>query len=160
MTVTLSAVLLYFSIWSLDLWPLNSCLSPWKSEIAFAFKSWNVQSIPSYFDFCQLAFYHPPPFCTARSPNMSIHTNTLKRFAMMRFMHSIKKGNNNDWQSTKNTAWHNAVNLTIQTVKDVGLFPTAYAQSGKQMVVICDLNRPTCADVRANGSVDGLVITD
>jgi len=52
-----------------------------------------------------------------------------------------------------------AVNLTIQTVKDVGLFPTAYAQS-KQMVVICDLNRPTCADVRANGSIDGLVVTD
>jgi hypothetical protein len=52
-----------------------------------------------------------------------------------------------------------ALNLTIQTVKDVGLFPTAYAQQ-KQMVVICDLNRPRCADVRPNGSVDGLVITD
>ena len=39
-----------------------------------------------------------------------------------------------------------AINLTIQTVKDVGLFPTAYAQQ-KQMVVICDLNRPRCADV-------------
>ena len=29
------------------------------------------------------------------------------------------------------------VNLTIQTVKDVGLFPTAYAQS-IQKVAICD----------------------
>jgi|TARA_B110000305_G_C18758398_1_gene324216 hypothetical protein len=30
-----------------------------------------------------------------------------------------------------------AVNLTIQTVKDVGLFPTAYAQNGLQRVEIC-----------------------
>ena len=30
-----------------------------------------------------------------------------------------------------------AVNLTIQTVKDVGLFPTAYAQSDVQQVQIC-----------------------
>ena len=51
-----------------------------------------------------------------------------------------------------------AVNLTIQTVKDVGIFPTAYAQN-LQRVVICDLNRPRCADVRPNGGVDGLVIT-
>ena len=52
-----------------------------------------------------------------------------------------------------------ALNLTVQTVKDVGLFPTAYAQQ-KQLVVICDLNRPVCADVRSNGITDGLVITD
>ena len=51
-----------------------------------------------------------------------------------------------------------AINLTIQTVKDVGLFPTAYAQD-RQRVVICDLVRPTCADVRPNGGNDGLVIT-
>ncbi len=31
-----------------------------------------------------------------------------------------------------------AVNLTIQTVKDVGLFPTAYAQDF-QRVAICDI---------------------
>lgn len=31
-----------------------------------------------------------------------------------------------------------AVNLTIQTVKDVGLFPTAYAKIGLQRVEICD----------------------
>jgi|TARA_B110000438_G_scaffold222802_1_gene216258 hypothetical protein len=31
-----------------------------------------------------------------------------------------------------------AVNLTIQTVKDVGLFPTAYAQSGIQKIAICE----------------------
>lgn len=42
-----------------------------------------------------------------------------------------------------------ALNLTIQTVKDVGLFPTAYAQSGIQRVAICDIqvaNR-SCARV-------------
>ena len=32
-----------------------------------------------------------------------------------------------------------AVNLTIQTVRDVGLFPTAYAQAGIQRVAICDI---------------------
>jgi hypothetical protein len=31
-----------------------------------------------------------------------------------------------------------AINLTIQTVKDVGLFPTAYAQSGIQKIAICE----------------------
>ena len=30
-----------------------------------------------------------------------------------------------------------AVNLTFQTVKDVGLFPTAYAQNDVQQVEIC-----------------------
>ena len=40
-----------------------------------------------------------------------------------------------------------AINLTIQTVKDVGLFPTAYAQS-IQRVAICDpQNTNACADL-------------
>jgi len=47
-----------------------------------------------------------------------------------------------------------AVNLTIQTVKDVGLFPTAYAQSDIQQVEICGYSRLTlgyeCAAVRAS----------
>ena len=33
-----------------------------------------------------------------------------------------------------------AVNLTIQTVKDVGIFPTAYAQGDIQRVEICGYN--------------------
>ena len=43
-----------------------------------------------------------------------------------------------------------AVNLTIQTVKDVGIFPTAYAQD-IQRVAICDLENPSrsCARVIA-----------
>ena len=47
-----------------------------------------------------------------------------------------------------------AVNLTIQTVKDVGVFPTAYAQNDLQQVQICGYpqqrNRGTfsCAEVR------------
>jgi len=41
-----------------------------------------------------------------------------------------------------------AINLTIQTVKDVGLFPTAYAQDDIQRVAICDQFNPLlCADV-------------
>tara|TARA_B100001142_G_C14125583_1_gene574809 strand:+ start:335 stop:544 length:210 start_codon:yes stop_codon:yes gene_type:complete len=32
-----------------------------------------------------------------------------------------------------------AVNLTIQTVKDVGIFPTAYAQGDIQKVAICNI---------------------
>ena len=35
-----------------------------------------------------------------------------------------------------------AVNLTNQTVKDVGLFPTAYAQDDVQKVAICRLDFP------------------
>ena len=51
-----------------------------------------------------------------------------------------------------------AVNLTIQTVKDVGLFPTAYAQSGPTQVVICDLSGFRCADTaRGSGGLDGIV---
>ena len=40
-----------------------------------------------------------------------------------------------------------AVNLTIQTVKDVGLFPTAYAQSGVQKIAICNESGGACTDV-------------
>ena len=41
-----------------------------------------------------------------------------------------------------------AVNLTIQTVKDVGLIPTAYAQAdGVQMVAICRLDATACASI-------------
>ena len=46
-----------------------------------------------------------------------------------------------------------AVNLAIQTVKDVGLFPTAYAQ-GIQKVVICDdIYTSNCATVNFSGSL-------
>ena len=40
-----------------------------------------------------------------------------------------------------------AVNLTIQTVKDVGIFPTAYAQNVVQKVAICDIYGVDCADI-------------
>ena len=41
-----------------------------------------------------------------------------------------------------------ALNLTFQNVKDVGLFPTAYAQSGVQKVAICDsILENNCASV-------------
>ena len=41
-----------------------------------------------------------------------------------------------------------AVNLTIQTVKDVGLFPTAYAQDDVQKVALCALNGSQCASMQ------------
>ena len=41
-----------------------------------------------------------------------------------------------------------AVNLTIQTVKDVGVFPTAYAQSGVQRIALCDASGRACAEIR------------
>ena len=44
-----------------------------------------------------------------------------------------------------------AVNLTLQTVKDVGLFPTAYAQSGIQRIAICQDDGRRCADVLNSG---------
>jgi hypothetical protein len=51
-----------------------------------------------------------------------------------------------------------AINLTIQTVRDVGLFPTAYAQldNGIQKVAICDIESGgrSCASVV--GVADGL----
>tara|TARA_Y100000385_G_scaffold264151_1_gene297278 strand:+ start:483 stop:680 length:198 start_codon:yes stop_codon:yes gene_type:complete len=41
-----------------------------------------------------------------------------------------------------------AVNLTVQTVKDVGLFPTAYAQSNDvQKIAICTTDGIKCAGI-------------
>ena len=42
-----------------------------------------------------------------------------------------------------------AVNLTLQTIDQIGLFPTAYAQhsSPPMKVVVCDLTGLRCADV-------------
>ena len=49
-----------------------------------------------------------------------------------------------------------AVNLTVQTVKDVGLFPTAYAQDDIQRVAICNYDgrdpARTCATVMSLGN--------
>ena len=47
-----------------------------------------------------------------------------------------------------------AVNLTIQTVKDVGIFPTAYAQNGVQKVQICDATGLRCAQVAATSNAN------
>ena len=45
-----------------------------------------------------------------------------------------------------------AVNLTIQTVKDVGIFPTAYAQSNEvQKIAICNERGNDCADIGFDG---------
>ena len=42
--------------------------------------------------------------------------------------------------------------LTIQTVKDVGLFPTAYAQSNEvQKIAICNERGNDCADIGFDG---------
>ena len=44
-----------------------------------------------------------------------------------------------------------AVNLTIQTVKDVGLFPTAYAQSNDvQKIAICGESGRVCVNTIGN----------
>ena len=48
-----------------------------------------------------------------------------------------------------------AVNLTFQTVKDVGLFPTAFAQAynsqtGVQLVAVCNPDGLDCADVTSD----------
>ncbi|MDB2445304.1 hypothetical protein N9X66_09145 [Gammaproteobacteria bacterium] len=44
-----------------------------------------------------------------------------------------------------------AVNLTVQTVKDVGLFPTAYAQSNDvQKIAICNERGLGCVGVTRN----------
>ena len=42
-----------------------------------------------------------------------------------------------------------AVNLTLQTINQIGLFPTAYAQHSNppMKVVVCDLTGLRCADV-------------
>jgi len=42
-----------------------------------------------------------------------------------------------------------ALNLTVQTLKDVDLIPTAYAQSGAvQKIAICNDSGSLCADIR------------
>lgn len=53
-----------------------------------------------------------------------------------------------------------AICLSVITLKEVGLLPSAYAQrGGPQPVVICDPVSFKCADVRPTGTgVDGLVI--
>lgn len=58
-----------------------------------------------------------------------------------------------------------AVNLTIQTVKDVGLFPTAYAQNGLQRVEICGADQERqvfeCVKVERTGRLQvGDVLSD
>ena len=45
-----------------------------------------------------------------------------------------------------------ALNLTVQTLKDVELIPTAYAQSGGvQKIAICDEAGQRCANMSRNG---------
>ena len=45
-----------------------------------------------------------------------------------------------------------AVNLTIQTVKDVGFFSTAHAQSNEvQKIAICNERGNDCADIGFDG---------
>lgn len=54
-----------------------------------------------------------------------------------------------------------ALNMTVQTVKDVGLFPTAFAQSGPTKVVVCYLIGYRCADTaRGPGGLDGIVTVE
>ena len=42
-----------------------------------------------------------------------------------------------------------AVNLTLQTINEIGLFPTAYAQHSNppMKVVVCDLSGLKCSDL-------------
>ena len=40
-----------------------------------------------------------------------------------------------------------AINLTLQTIKELGLFPTAYAQSDVQKIAICNMNGQACAKI-------------
>ena len=45
-----------------------------------------------------------------------------------------------------------ALNLTVQTLKDVELIPTAYAQSGGvKKIAICNETGQTCANIMRNG---------
>ena len=37
-----------------------------------------------------------------------------------------------------------AVNLTLQTINQIGLFPTAYAQNGVQKIAICQEDGEDC----------------
>ena len=51
-----------------------------------------------------------------------------------------------------------AVNLTIQTLKDVEIFPTANAQSRPQRLTICNPSGIICVDTRSvGGGLDGLI---
>ena len=47
-----------------------------------------------------------------------------------------------------------AINLTIQTVRDANLFPTAYAQNDVQKVTICDESGTSCAGIMVNPQYD------
>ena len=40
-----------------------------------------------------------------------------------------------------------AVNLTVQIIKELGLFPTADAQSYVQEIAICNMNGQACAEI-------------
>ena len=49
-----------------------------------------------------------------------------------------------------------AINLTVQTVRDVGLFSTSYAQSDVQRVTICNELGDTCAGVQSIPSMTAM----
>jgi hypothetical protein len=55
-----------------------------------------------------------------------------------------------------------AINLTTQTVKDVGVFPTAFAQGDIQKVAICDERDGFCATVfpSINSSAVSLFVSE
>ena len=54
-----------------------------------------------------------------------------------------------------------AINLTFQTVKDVGMFPTAYAQSDIQRVAICEYHIPlNCVSILDADGVLGFKVID
>ena len=57
-----------------------------------------------------------------------------------------------------------AINLTIQTVKDVGFFPTAFAQTysaqGVQRVAICNQDGIFCAQVQVAEQITNDVTGD
>lgn len=61
---------------------------------------------------------------------------------------------------TKGILTYIAICLSIITLKEIGVIPNAYAQTGPQPVVICDARQSRCADVRPTGNgTDGLVIS-
>ena len=47
-----------------------------------------------------------------------------------------------------------AANLTIQTIQNFQVFPTAYAQSGVQRIAICDGNGISCANITSFGELE------
>ena len=53
-----------------------------------------------------------------------------------------------------------ALNLTVQTVKDVSLFPTAEAQNDIQRVAICDVGTGNCAQISTNGFRYGVQVSE